>query len=190
MGTMVGSTSRDLVTITQQSRLQQTLSIPCWAPNWHRATNAQQRVRMQGWRQRRASSNAKPPGRKKKNQLDTIRPSHGRTWPPETRVSGWGLLSCHSLCRWNRSNLCVALTGQGRQNVQPERKSERADRLHILPREWPILDPPENMLVRNFNLMQYTKLLRGAIRLVGSNISFWQKTGPSFFENCETEIIA
>src|ERR1700693_5426838 len=49
-------------------------------PNWHRATMAQQRVRMEGWRQRRPGSNAKPPGRKKKNRLDTNRPSHGRTW--------------------------------------------------------------------------------------------------------------
>src|ERR1700674_2790295 len=49
-------------------------------PNWHRATIAQQRVRMEGWRQRRPGSNAKTPGRKKKNRLDTNRPSHGRTW--------------------------------------------------------------------------------------------------------------
>src|ERR1700693_4877224 len=50
-------------------------------PNLHRATIAQQRVRMEGWRQRRPGSNAKPTGKKKKNRLDTNRPSHGRTWP-------------------------------------------------------------------------------------------------------------
>ena len=50
-------------------------------PNLHRATIAQQRVRMEGWRQRRLGSNAKPLiERKKKNRLDTHRPSHGRTY--------------------------------------------------------------------------------------------------------------
>ena len=50
-------------------------------PTLHRATIAQQRVRMEGWRQRRLGSNAKPLiERKKKNRLDTHRPSHGRTW--------------------------------------------------------------------------------------------------------------
>jgi hypothetical protein len=38
-------------------------------------------VRMEGWRQRRPGSNGKTPDKKKKNQLDTNRPSHGRTWP-------------------------------------------------------------------------------------------------------------
>src|ERR1700674_1814520 len=53
-------------------------------PNLHRATIAPQRVRMEGWRQRRLGSKAKPLiERKKKNRLDTHRPSHGRTWPPE-----------------------------------------------------------------------------------------------------------
>jgi hypothetical protein len=63
-------------------------------PTMHRATIAQQRVRMEGWRQRRPGSNAKEStGRKekterkntltrkkKKNILDTHRPSHGRSW--------------------------------------------------------------------------------------------------------------
>src|SRR5690348_1481903 len=56
----------------------------------HRAKIAQPRVRMEGWRQRRPGSNAKEStGRKekterkniltrKKNILDTHRPSHGR----------------------------------------------------------------------------------------------------------------
>ena len=36
---------------------------------------------MEGWRQGRPGSNAKPLiERKKKNRLDTHRPSHGRTW--------------------------------------------------------------------------------------------------------------
>src|ERR1700692_4836992 len=58
-------------------------------PNLHRATIAQQRVRMEGWRQRRLGSNAKPLiERKKKNRLDTHRPSHGRTWLLESVVAG------------------------------------------------------------------------------------------------------
>jgi hypothetical protein len=36
---------------------------------------------MEGWRQRRPGSNGKTPDKKKKNKLDTNRPSHGRTWP-------------------------------------------------------------------------------------------------------------
>jgi hypothetical protein len=36
-------------------------------------------VRMEGWRQRRPGSNGKTPDKKKKNRLDTNRPSHGRT---------------------------------------------------------------------------------------------------------------
>src|SRR5882762_6834174 len=48
-------------------------------PNLHRATIAQQRVRMEGWRQRRLGSTAKTSTREeKKNRLDTHRPSHGR----------------------------------------------------------------------------------------------------------------
>src|SRR5229473_2114248 len=48
-------------------------------PNLHRATIAQQRVRMEGWRQRRLGSTAKISTREeKKNRLDTHRPSHGR----------------------------------------------------------------------------------------------------------------
>src|SRR5512135_1521265 len=36
---------------------------------------------MEGWRQRRPGSNEKKPSeRKRKNRLDTNRPSHGRTW--------------------------------------------------------------------------------------------------------------
>src|ERR1700687_5557493 len=50
-------------------------------PNWHRANIAHKRVRMEGWRQRRPGSNAKPTGKKKKNRLDSDRPSHGRDWP-------------------------------------------------------------------------------------------------------------
>jgi hypothetical protein len=34
---------------------------------------------MEGWRQRRRGSEEKLTGRKKKNRLDTNRPSHGRT---------------------------------------------------------------------------------------------------------------
>src|SRR5437899_1838453 len=63
-------------------------------PTMHRAKIAQPRVRMEGWRQRRPGSNAKEStGRKKKaerkniltrkkkkNILDTHRPSHGRTF--------------------------------------------------------------------------------------------------------------
>src|SRR5229473_2422268 len=50
-------------------------------PNLHRATIAQQRVRMEGWRQRRLGSTAKISTREeKKNRLDTHRPSHGRHW--------------------------------------------------------------------------------------------------------------
>jgi hypothetical protein len=62
-------------------------------PTMHRAKIAQPRVRMEGWRQRRPGSNAKEStGRKekterkniltkkkKKNILDTHRPSHGRS---------------------------------------------------------------------------------------------------------------
>jgi hypothetical protein len=35
---------------------------------------------MEGWRQRRPGSNEKTSDKKKKNRLDTNRPSHGRTW--------------------------------------------------------------------------------------------------------------
>jgi hypothetical protein len=62
-------------------------------PNMHRAKIAQPRVRMEGWRQGRPSSNARNPqeGKRKqkeqteehtekeKNALDSYRPSHGRT---------------------------------------------------------------------------------------------------------------
>src|SRR5438046_246837 len=72
-------------------------------PTMHRAKIAQPRVRMEGWRQRRPGSNAKEStGRKKKaerkniltrkkkkNILDTHRPSHGR---PLGRFLGYGLL--------------------------------------------------------------------------------------------------
>ena len=74
-------------------------------PTMHRAKIAQQRVRMEGWRQRRPGSDARNPqegkrkqkekniltGKKKKNILDTHRPSHGRTWP-----------------RWSEDNFRVA----------------------------------------------------------------------------------
>src|SRR6202162_3328219 len=64
-------------------------------PNLHRATIAPQRVRMEGWRQRRLGSKAKSLiERKKKNRLDTNRPSHGRTYP-SGRISCWSAaLSC------------------------------------------------------------------------------------------------
>src|ERR1700692_3776397 len=66
-------------------------------PNLHRATIAQQRVRMEGWRQRRLGSNAKPLiERKKKNRLDTHRPSHGRTWPQSRRLVAISELSAKS----------------------------------------------------------------------------------------------
>jgi hypothetical protein len=41
---------------------------------------AHQRVRMEGWRQRLPGSNEKTSDKKKKNRLDTFRPSYGRTW--------------------------------------------------------------------------------------------------------------
>src|SRR6267154_2103831 len=59
-------------------------------PNLHRATIAQQRVRMEGWRQERLGSRAGTHKEKEKNKniltgkekrkniLDTHRPSHGR----------------------------------------------------------------------------------------------------------------
>ena len=68
-------------------------------PNLHRATIAQQRVRMEGWRQRRLGSRAGThrekeknknilTGKKKrKNLLDTRRPSHGRSWPTNWELS-------------------------------------------------------------------------------------------------------
>jgi hypothetical protein len=49
-------------------------------PNWHRAKIAHQRVRMEGWRQVRLAQRQKPPGKKKKNRLDTHQPPHGKTW--------------------------------------------------------------------------------------------------------------
>jgi hypothetical protein len=54
-------------------------------PNLHRANIAHNRVRMEGWRQRRPGSNGKTPDKKKKNQLDTNRPSHGRTYPVQVK---------------------------------------------------------------------------------------------------------
>src|SRR5467141_3317802 len=68
-------------------------------PNLHRATIAQQRVRMEGWRQRRLGSNAKPLiERKKKNRLDTHRPSHGRT---HNGTSGrWTVLTAEFNGEW------------------------------------------------------------------------------------------
>src|SRR6266403_2022746 len=64
-------------------------------PKLHRATIAQQRVRMEGWRQERLGSragthreeeknkNILTEKEKKKNILDTHRPSHGRPiWTP------------------------------------------------------------------------------------------------------------
>src|SRR6202521_6143428 len=45
-------------------------------PNLHRATIAQQRVRMEGWRQRRLGAKAKPLiGRKKKNRQKKKKPT-------------------------------------------------------------------------------------------------------------------
>src|ERR1700674_5758431 len=92
-------------------------------PNLHRATIAQQRVRMEGWRQRRLGSNAKPLiERKKKNQLDTHRSSHGRTYPrqdkklacirasslgeshsmPRHALKNAGDTLCHMFCGWRQ----------------------------------------------------------------------------------------
>src|SRR5258706_16355572 len=55
-------------------------------PTMHRTKIAQQRVRMEGWRQRRPGSNARNPQegkrkQKEKNTLDSYRPSHGRSEP-------------------------------------------------------------------------------------------------------------
>src|SRR5260221_8847717 len=55
-------------------------------PTMHRTKIAQQRVRMEGWRQRRPGSNARNPQegkrkQKEKNTLDSYRPSHGRGFP-------------------------------------------------------------------------------------------------------------
>src|ERR1700745_391276 len=51
-------------------------------PNLHRATIAHQRVRMEGWRQRRVGAmgkmNNKEEEKQMKERLDTHRPSHGR----------------------------------------------------------------------------------------------------------------
>src|SRR5258708_13713547 len=52
-------------------------------PTMQRTKIAQQRVRMEGWRQRRTGSNARNPQegkrkQKEKNTLDSYRPSHGR----------------------------------------------------------------------------------------------------------------
>ena len=66
-------------------------------PTMHRATIAQQRVRMEGWRQERLGSRAGTHREEEKNKniltrekerkrniLDTHRPSHGRTYLPKT----------------------------------------------------------------------------------------------------------
>ncbi len=55
-------------------------------PTMHRTKIAQQRVRMEGWRQRRPGSNARNPQegkrkQKEENTLDSYRPSHGRSSP-------------------------------------------------------------------------------------------------------------
>src|SRR5712664_3690008 len=70
-------------------------------PTMHRAKIAQQRVRMEGWRQRRSGSNARNPQegkrkQKEKNTLDSYRPSHGR----HLRASSFPAASTeiHSLC--------------------------------------------------------------------------------------------
>src|SRR6266478_3349498 len=49
-------------------------------PNLHRANHRSQRVRMEGWRQRRPGSKAKNTCKQTQNRLDSHRPSHGRTW--------------------------------------------------------------------------------------------------------------
>jgi hypothetical protein len=53
-------------------------------PTMHRAKIAQQRVRMEGWRQRRPGSNGRNPQegkeKKEKNALDSYRSTHGRHW--------------------------------------------------------------------------------------------------------------
>ena len=61
-------------------------------PNLHRAK--QSLTKECGWKDGDRGGPAqtqKPPGRKKKNRLDTNRPSHGRTWPicdAESRSEG------------------------------------------------------------------------------------------------------
>src|SRR5487761_354357 len=53
-------------------------------PNLHRATIAQQRVRMEGWRQRRLGSKGSNLEKEEiKKSLDAHRPSHGRSWLPK-----------------------------------------------------------------------------------------------------------
>ncbi len=86
-------------------------------PNLHRATIAQQRVRMEGWRQERLGSRAgthreeeknkniltgrKKEG-KKENILDTHRPSHGRTLPLNLKTSTY-----HALMRSHNIKDCL-----------------------------------------------------------------------------------
>src|SRR5258708_31771376 len=69
-------------------------------PTLHRANIAHKRVRMEGWRQGRLGSragthrekeknkNIHTGKEKKKNILDTHRPSHGRTWKSSCVSSG------------------------------------------------------------------------------------------------------
>src|SRR6266566_7048102 len=70
-------------------------------PNLQRATIAPKRVRMEGWRQRRLGSNAKPLiERKKKNRLDTHRPSHGRTGPRKALTRRSNQMSGQGVVYW------------------------------------------------------------------------------------------
>ncbi len=91
--------ARDGIQTAELDRRDQVTATNSWpnfptessTPNLHRATIAQPRVRMEGWRQRRLGSmgtiwkKKKQRRRKKKrkttNRLDTHRPSHGRSWP-------------------------------------------------------------------------------------------------------------
>src|SRR6267378_7322746 len=50
-----------------------------------------------------------PAGRKKKNRLDTNRPSHGRTWPQLGSGSALGLWSLQSLNSKGSLSVCKGL---------------------------------------------------------------------------------
>src|ERR1700736_5968101 len=61
-------------------------------PNLHGAKIAQQRVRMEGWRQRRLGSKTRNSREEEENRLDSHRPSHGRTlqaWERHLRPIPW-----------------------------------------------------------------------------------------------------
>ncbi len=85
----------------------------------HRAKIAQKRVRMEGWRQVAARLEDKElTGRKKKNRLDTHRPSHGRTL-------------ARTLCA-SLHNLVLATRTQYRQDHQVRQRKQ--PQIGLLPR--------------------------------------------------------